>query len=259
MKNRIDALFANKRENILSVFYTAGYPKLEDTTTIAVHLDRAGVDLIEIGVPFSDPLADGPVIQKSNMVALENGMCLKLLFAQVQELRKHSEIPVVLMGYLNPVMQFREAQFVAKCREVGVDGFIIPDMPLDYYETYFKESCERKNVHAIMLIDEQTSEERIAKINQESKGFLYAVSSKGITGSSRNLDARKPYFVKLQNLNLKNPVLVGFGIQNAASFDTVCRYTQGGIIGSSFIRQLSERGVSAEVIEDFVHAIRGRN
>lgn len=256
MKNRITTTFQQKDGNILSIFFTAGYPDLNDTLTIVENLEKAGVDLIEIGIPFSDPLADGPVIQESSEKALKNGMSLAILFEQLKELRKNISIPIVLMGYLNPIIQYGEQNFIKKCAEVGIDGFIIPDLPLDYYKQHIKAYCEQYNILNIMLINNETTEERIKMIDQETNGFIYMVSSNSITGANKSLDIQTDYFERVQNLQLTNPRLVGFGIHNAVTFQTVCNYSHGAIVGSAFVKHIAQKGIALPAIQEFINSLK---
>jgi tryptophan synthase alpha chain len=257
MKNRITKLFESKRKNILSVFFTAGYPKRQDTIAIAEHLKRAGVDMIEIGIPFSDPIADGPIIQESNKTALDQGMSVALLLQQVSELRSKIEIPVVLMGYLNPVMQYGIEKFFKDAAKVGVDGLILPDLPLEEYELHYKSLCESLNLSISFLISPTTSEKRIRKIDTLSSGFIYAVSSSSTTGAKQEFSAKQcSYFERLDTMKLKNPFLIGFGISNKKTYQQACEYSAGAIIGSSFITSLKSATDLSVDVEKFVLALR---
>lgn len=256
MKNRIHTLFETKKENILSLYFTAGFPILNDTLTILKHLDNSDVDMIEIGFPYSDPLADGPVIQESSGQAIENGMTLNLLFEQLQSLRSITQKSIVLMGYLNVVLQFGEKEFIEKCVEVGVDGVIIPDMPLHYYISNFKELCEINQVSNVLLITPETSEERIKQLDSYSSGFIYLVSSNSITGGTKAITFQTEYYQRIQNMKLQNPHLIGFGVHDKKTFETVCEFGSGAIIGSAFIKHLNENGTSSDAIEKFVDGIR---
>lgn len=238
--NRIDQLFQRKQKDILSVFFTAGYPKLSDTADIVKHLDASQADMIEIGIPYSDPIADGPVIQQSSQAALNNGMNLKLLFEQLSDLRVHNQIPVLLMGYLNPVMQFGIEAFYKRCAEVGIDGLILPDLPLHEFKQQHQAFAEQYHIHVIFLISPETPAERVNQIDAMSKGFIYLVSSNSTTGSNKGIPAQlEESFDTLNRLHLKNPVLIGFGIKGPAEFKTACRLAQGAIVGTAFINMLS--------------------
>ncbi|WP_395066768.1 tryptophan synthase subunit alpha [Flavobacterium sp.] len=256
MKNRIQSLFETKKENILSLYFTAGFPTLNDTLIILKHLDESDVDMIEIGFPYSDPLADGPVIQESSGTAIENGMTLPLLFEQLQSLRSITQKPIVLMGYLNVVLQFGEAAFIEKCAEVGVDGIIIPDMPLHYYLSNFKELCDKNQVSNVLLVTPETSDERIKQLDGYSSGFIYLVSSNSITGSTNAITFQTDYYKRIQNMKLQNPHLIGFGVHDKKTFETVCEFGSGAIIGSAFIKHLDKNGTGAASIAAFVAGIR---
>jgi len=256
MKNRITKLFEQKKEHILSIYFTAGFPNLEDTTSIIRHLDEAGADLIEIGFPFSDPLADGETIQKSSQIALDNGMSVKLLFQQLENIRQHTEIPIILMGYLNPVLQYGEKAFIEKCAALGIDGLIIPDMPLSYYQNHLQTAFRANNLSNILLITPETSEERIRLIDEHSEGFIYMVSSNSITGANKSLELQAAYFERVNEMQLRNRRLIGFGIHDKATFGGACAYSSGAIIGSAFIKHLAKYGVSKSAISEFVESVR---
>lgn len=254
--NRLDYLFQKKQKNILAIYATAGFPNVDDTRKTILELDKAGADIVEIGMPFSDPLADGSTIQASSQKAIENGMTLKLLFKQLKGIRSETDIPIVLMGYLNPVMVFGVEAFCEKCQEVGVDGLILPDMPMWEFENKYKAIFKKYGLHAIFLVTPQTSDERVRILDAASGGFLYAVSVSTTTGKSGRFDEnQEAYFKKLSKLNLKNPVLVGFGIAGSENFDIANKYLNGGVVGSAFIRAV-EKG---EKISDFVKMIRGED
>ena len=256
--NRITQLFNSKPKNILSVFYTAGFPKLNDTTVIAKELERAGVDIIEVGIPFSDPVADGPVIQESNKIALDNGMNLKLLLQQVKEIREESKLPIILMGYLNPVIQYGIEKFCEDAAEAGVDGVILPDLPLHEFEFEYKTLFEKNNLKNIFLISPTTSDSRIKEIDAATNGFIYAVSASSTTGAKRNFSTDQiAYFKKLQSVKLKNPFLIGFGISNHNAFASACEYSSGAIIGSAFINAIKNAKDLSLEIRNFVNEIRG--
>lgn len=259
--NRITSLFEQKSERLLNVYFTAGYPSLNDTTTILRGLQEAGVDLVEIGMPYSDPVADGETIQQSNEHALNNGMSLKTLFAQLAGCRTDVDnpitVPILLMGYINPVLQFGVENFCRKCQEVGVDGVILPDLPLDLFLDEYASTFRHYGIVNVNLITPQTTEARIRLIDAESDGFIYMVSSASITGSVKGVsDTMKAYFERIRGMNLRNPRLIGFGINNHETFDTASQYANGAIVGSAFIRHLSEKGTSAESIRAFVETIR---
>ena len=240
MENRITSLFRNKDKNILSIYFTAGYPNLNDTKTIILELEKNGADLIEIGIPFSDPVADGVVIQHSSEIALKNGMTIKLLFEQLKDIRKSVSIPLILMGYLNPVMQFGIENFCKICRETGIDGTIIPDLPLEIYEAEYKKFFEENSLSNIFLITPQTADERIRKIDSLTSGFIYMVSSSSTTGVKGSPGQEQiKYFSHIQNLNLNSKRLIGFGISDKITFERASGYANGAIIGSAFIKALA--------------------
>lgn len=260
MKNRITQLFDSKKKEILSVFYTAGFPTLNDTIQIAKSLETAGADIIEIGIPFSDPVADGPTIQESNKIALDNGMNLHLLIDQVKEIRKESKLPIILMGYLNPVMQYGIESFIKDASAAGVDGLIIPDMPLYEFEEQYQDLFRSANLCNTFLISPTTSEERIRKIDALSKGFIYAVSASSITGAKKDFtDEQVSYFHRLQRLKLGNPFLIGFGISDHATFSKASAYGAGAIVGSAFITLLKGAKDQRKEIESFVKQLKGLN
>jgi len=238
--NRINLLFQQKSENILSVYFTAGFPKLDDTMPILKTLQDNGVDLVEIGVPFSDPMADGLVIQNSSQAALQNGMSIRKLFEQLTGVRSTIHIPLIMMGYLNPIMQFGFENFCRECHRVGVDGMIIPDLPMADFLADFKEIAEKYGLEFIFLITPETSDERIRLIDSYSNGFIYMVSSAATTGTQSSFDNKVDYFNRINAMNLKNPRLIGFGISNKSTREMVCKYSSGAIIGSAFIKALQE-------------------
>jgi tryptophan synthase alpha chain len=258
--NRIDQLFAEKKERILSIYMTAGYPGLEDTVPVIKALQESGADLIELGMPFSDPLADGEVIQQSSHRALVNGMNINLLFRQIAGLRQEVHLPIVLMGYLNPVLQYGFENFTRKCKEVGVDGLILPDLPLIIYEKEYRSLIEQAGLKFVMLVTPQTSDERIRMIAGASGGFLYMVADSSTTGARAGIrDAQLEYFARIEKMELGIPRLIGFGISNSATFDLACRHANGAIIGSAFIQALgNENGkTTSEKVKDFVRSILG--
>jgi tryptophan synthase alpha chain len=253
MENRITALFNQKGKNILSIYFTAGYPELKDTLAIITELEKAGVDLIEIGMPFSDPVADGPVIQRSSEIALKNGMTINLLFEQLQEIRKSVSIPLILMGYINPVLQYGISNFCEKCKEIGIDGTIIPDLPLHIYEADYKDVFEANSLSNIFLITPQTPDERIHKIDVVSSGFIYMVSSSSTTGVKGSVNEEQiAYFERIRNLNLRSKRLIGFGISDKASFDKAADFANGAIIGSAFVKALDGEGTIETKVNLFV-------
>ena len=255
--NRIDKLFKEKKENILSVYFTAGYPKSDDTIEVIKTLEKNGVDLLEIGVPFSDPMADGPVIQASGNESLRNGMSLKKLFSQLKNVRAEASIPLVLMGYLNPIMQYGFENYCKSAAECGVDGLIIPDLPFSEYMESYKSIAEEHGLHMIMLITPETSEERIKLIDQNTSGFIYMVSSASVTGARNSFtETNLNYFRRVNKLNLQNPRLIGFGISNKETFDAACRESSGAIIGSKFITLLNSEGTIEAAAEKLIEAIR---
>lgn len=256
--NRIEELFNKKSKRVLNVYFTAGYPKLDDTVAIIESLEKSGADLIEIGIPFSDPIADGPTIQESNGVALDNGMTLKLLLEQLEGLREKVDIPIILMGYINPIVQYGIEAFCQKCEEVGVDGFILPDLPMFEYMEVHKPLFEKHGLLNIFLITPQTSDERIKEIDDNSNGFIYMVSSASTTGAKTGIsNDQEAYFARINEMNLKNPTLIGFGISNKETFDKACLNANGAIIGSAFIKAISQEGEMANNINEFIKAVKG--
>jgi tryptophan synthase alpha chain len=254
--NRIDQLFREKNRNILSVYFTAGFPKLNDTIEIIYELEKAGVDQIEIGMPFSDPLADGPVIQLSSQKALENGMSIRLLFEQISKVRDRVKVPLILMGYLNPVLRYGMENFLNKASDIGIDGFILPDLPLREYLQSYKQQFDDAGIYNVMLITPQTIPERVKLIDQHSGGFVYMVSSASTTGTSKNIfDIHNDYFHKIAEMNLEKPRLIGFGIANRSSFQQACTHANGAIIGTAFIRAISEPGKLSKKIQGFIKGI----
>lgn len=256
--NRITKLFQQKGDKtILSIYFTAGYPALEDTLTIAETLQEAGVDFLEIGFPYSDPVADGPAIQHSSQVALQNGMDLKTLFRQLEDLRKTVHIPVLLMGYVNPVLQFGVKAFLEACKRVGVDGVIIPDLPADEYEQLYAPEFQAQGIRNIFLVTPQSSPERIQKMDALSEGFIYLLSSSSTTGGHLALDEQSSsYFKRIRAMQLKNPQVIGFGISDKASFEYANQYADGAIVGSAFIREL-QAGFNPTRVRQFIQDLRG--
>lgn len=255
--SRLSELFARKKKNVVNVYCTAGYPHLNSTLQVMKALQASGADLIELGMPYSDPLADGPVIQASGSKALQNGMTIATLFEQLKDFRKEISVPVVLMGYLNPLLQYGFEAFCAKAAGVGIDGLIIPDIPMFEFEKEYGAIIKRQGLDFIFLVTPETSEERIRKLDALSSGFLYAVSSSSITGSDKDFAPVKTYLQRLQAMQLKNPVLVGFGIKDRETFDAVAGYSAGAIIGSAYIRAL-ENGADVEAAtKKFMNQILG--
>ncbi|WP_303208118.1 tryptophan synthase subunit alpha [Bacteroides oleiciplenus] len=239
--NRINKLFQDSPKNLLSIYFCAGCPTLEGTANVIRTLERNGVHMIEIGIPFSDPMADGIVIQNAATQALRNGMSLRLLFEQLRDIRSDVRIPLVFMGYLNPIMQFGFEAFCQKCVECGIDGVIIPDLPFKDYEETYKPIADRYDIRVIMLITPETSEVRVREIDRHTDGFIYMVSSAATTGAQKDFDAQKQaYFRKIQDMHLRNPRMVGFGISNKQTFDAACANSSGAIIGSRFVTLLNE-------------------
>ncbi len=257
--NRIDRLFNSKKKNILSIYFTAGHPTLNSTVEIIKTLEKEGVDLVEIGIPFSDPVADGPVIQKSSQKALENGMNLKILFNQLSEIRKEVNIPLILMGYFNPVLQYGIEAFCASCSNTGIDGTILPDLPLEMYEEHCKQIFEKYNLYNIFLATPQTSDERYRRLDSGSRGFLYMVAASSITGARAGFeDYQQKYFDRILTLNLKLPRLIGFGISSHETFKHACDYSSGAIIGSAFVQILEKEADINQNIREFIHFIKGK-
>ncbi len=252
--NRIQQKLQEKAK-VLSIYFTAGYPELNDTVNIIVQLADQGVDMIEIGLPFSDPLADGPTIQASSTAALQNGMYTELLFQQLEGIREKVNIPLIIMGYFNPVLQYGVEAFCKRCHEVGVDGLILPDLPLDVFLEEYKEIFDSYGLLNTFLITPQTSEERIRQIDEVSNGFIYMVSSASTTGAKTGFgQEQSDYFQRIARMDLKNPCIVGFGVSNAQTFEQATQYAKGAIIGSAFIKSLSEKGVAS--IPGFIKRIR---
>ena len=242
---------------LLSIYFTAGYPTLDSTISIAKKLEEAGADFLEIGFPYSDPVADGPVIQHSSEVALENGMTVKILFEQLRKLRSHVSIPVFLMGYVNPVLQFGIEKFCEECKNVGINGVIIPDLPMYEYEELYKETFEKNGIANIFIVTPQTSEERILKIDSLSNSFIYLLSSNATTGKTLDVgDNTTAYFKRIRDLQLKNPLIVGFGISDKSTFEKASSFTAGAIIGSAFVKRLKEQDFLNQ-FPAFISSIKG--
>jgi tryptophan synthase alpha chain len=253
--NRIEKLFSVKQKNVCSIYFTAGFPKLNDTRAILTALQAHGADMIEIGMPYSDPLADGPVIQHSSMVALQNGCSIELLFDQLKDCRPGMRVPLILMGYLNPVMQYGVEKFCRSASNVGIDGIILPDLPLQEYESDFKPIFRAYGLDVIFLVTPETSDERVRKIDEASAGFIYAVSSSSITGADKDLQPQEGYFRRLKEMKLKNKIMVGFGIKDQPTFTAACRYSSGGIIGTAYIKAITNSHNIDADSRDFLNAI----
>lgn len=251
--NRIQHKLSQNKK-ILSIYFSAGFPNLNDTKSLIENLAENGVDMIEIGLPFSDPLADGPIIQASSTAALKNGMTSEILFEQLKDIRKSVEIPLTIMGYFNPILQFGVEEFLKKCQETGIDGLIIPDLPLEIYLSQYKKSFESYGIAMIFLITPQTSEERIRLIDANSNSFIYMVSSSSVTGSKDRFDDNQmEYFERIAAMNLKNPQIIGFGISNNTTFKQATKHQKGAIIGSSFIQYITHNDISSA--ENFIQNI----
>ncbi len=255
--NRLQQLFQNKKKDILSIYYTAGYPNFGDTLKIAETLEAAGADFLEIGFPYSDPVADGPVIQASSKQSLDQGMTLDLLFDHLKDLRKSVTIPILLMGYVNPVLQYGVENFCKKCAEVGVDGCIIPDLPMYEYEELYRSAFESNGISNIFLVTPQTSDERIHKIDGLSNAFIYLLSSAATTGKNLDVsDQAKAYFSRIKGMDLNNPLMIGFGISDKKTFDSANEYASGAIIGSAFVKALANDGSIEENVNSFMKEFR---
>jgi tryptophan synthase alpha chain len=241
-------------KKLLSIYFTAGYPNIDDTVSIIQGLEKNGVDMIEIGLPFSDPLADGPTIQASSTQALKNGMTTEVLFKQLKDIRKSVTIPLIIMGYFNPMLQYGVEGFCKKCKEIGIDGLIIPDLPVDVYHDDYKATFDKYGLINVLLITPQTSDQRIRYIDSISNGFIYMVSSASTTGTQTGFgDEQTQYFERIAKMNLKNPQIVGFGISNNETFTQATKYAKGAIIGSAFVKHVTNKGVNN--IDGFVNSI----
>lgn len=245
----------NSGDKLLSIYFTAGYPAFKDTVNIIQGLEKSGVDMIEIGLPFSDPLADGPTIQESSTAALKNGMTTEALFRQLKDIRETVSIPLIIMGYFNPMLQYGIEAFCEKCQEIGIDGLIIPDLPVEVYQDQYRTTFEKYGLINVFLITPQTSEKRIRFIDEVSNGFIYMVSSASVTGSSQGFgDSHRDYFERIAAMKLSNPQIVGFGIKDSKTFDQATKTAKGAIIGSAFIKHLTKNG--ADSVDDFIRHIR---
>jgi tryptophan synthase alpha chain len=252
--NRINETL-NKEQKLLSIYFTAGFPQLEDTVTILKQLEASGVDMIELGLPFSDPLADGPTIQESSTQALKNGMTTDKLFDQLKDIRQHIKVPLIVMGYFNPMMQYGVERFCQRCQEVGIDGLIIPDLPVEVYHEKYQELFQQYGLLNMFLITPQTPDERIRFIDKVSEGFIYMVSSAATTGAQSSFgNTQEAYFKRIEAMNLNAKLLVGFGISNAETYQAATAHSKGAIIGSAFIKNLEAKGVNS--VQDFIRTIR---
>lgn len=251
--NRINQKLQENKK-LLSIYFTAGYPSINDTVEVIKNLEESGVDMIEIGLPFSDPLADGPTIQASSTAALKNGMTTERLFEQLKDIRSSVSIPLIIMGYFNPVLQYGVEAFCAKCNEIGIDGLILPDLPVDVYDEHYRITFENYGLINVFLITPQTSEERIRYIDSISNGFIYMVSSASTTGAKSGFgDEQTDYFKRIANMSLKNPQIVGFGISNNDTFTQATKYAKGAIIGSAFIKHVTNEGIDS--VDSFIKGI----
>ncbi|HTI08771.1 MAG TPA: tryptophan synthase subunit alpha [Puia sp.] len=253
--NRIEELFGKKNKNVLNVYCTAGFPQLDSTLEVMKALQDNGADLIELGMPYSDPLADGPVIQASGSKALENGMTIARLFAQLTNFRSVIRVPVLLMGYMNPVLQYGFERFCSEAAALGVDGLILPDLPMYEFETEYGPILKRYGLDFVFLVTPETSPERISKVDSLSSGFLYAVSSSSTTGKDKNINDQKAYFARLFKMALRNPILVGFGIKDKSTFEAACQYANGAIIGTAYIKALEQATDIGEATKTFLRTI----
>lgn len=256
--NKINKLFSeNQDKKLLSLYFCAGAPTLDSTTDVILTLQRRGISMIEVGIPFSDPMADGPVIQDAATTALRNGMTLKTLFAQLTTIKEQVQIPLILMGYLNPIMQYGIEAFCQSCVDSGVSGMIIPDLPFKDYQDIIKPVADKYNLRVIMLITPETSEERIRFIDEHTDGFIYMVSSAAITGAQKSFDeAKQEYFRRINQMNLRNPRMIGFGISNAQTLKAAQQNAAGAIIGSKFVTLLSESKDADEALDKLFDALQ---
>ena len=252
---RLDELFKRKDANIMNVYCTAGYPRADSTLQVMKALQASGADMIELGIPYSDPLADGPVIQASSSWALQNGMTIKKLFEQLKNFRNEISVPVILMGYMNPVLQYGFERFCSKAAEVGIDGLILPDLPIFEFETEYGTIIKKHGLDFMFLVTPETTEDRIRKLDELSTGFLYAVSSSSTTGNEKDFERVEKYLLRLRKMNLKNPVLVGFGIKDKITFQAACKYANGAIIGTAYIKALQKNESIEKTTNSFLKEI----
>jgi tryptophan synthase alpha chain len=253
--SRIKELFQKKNGKILNVYCTAGFPQIESTLTVIKALQETGADMVEVGMPYSDPLADGPIIQASSSIALKNGMTIQKLLEQLRGFREYIQLPVILMGYMNPVLQYGFEKFCADAANVGVDGLILPDLPEHEFESEYGIILKKYGLDFIFLVTPETSEERVRRLDGLSSGFIYAVSSSSTTGASKNMPEVKIFLQRIRKIGLKNPVLVGFGIKNKETFESACEFADGAIIGSAFIKALENSTDVKKSSELFIKSI----
>jgi tryptophan synthase alpha chain len=252
--NLIQELFQKKDKNLLSIYFTCGYPKLDDTTKVISRLEESGVDFIEVGLPYSDPLADGPTIQESSQKALENGINLDIIFEQLKTIKGTIKTPLVAMGYLNQLLKYGEDKFCQACVACGIDTVILPDLPMVEFENHYQQLFEKYGITNVFLITPHTSEDRIRKIDSYSKAFIYVVASASITGAKGEIsNSQIEYFERIKGMNLQSKLIIGFGISDKATFDTACKYSNGAIVGSAFIKHLGDMGV--EKTDNFIKSI----
>ena len=253
--NSIQKIFQQKDKNILSIYFTSGFPKLDDTTKVIAELEKSGVDFIEVGLPYSDPLTDGPTIQDSSQKALANGINLDVIFEQLLSIKAVNKTPLVLMGYLNQMLKFGEEEFCQKVKDCGIDTVIIPDLPMIEYENHYKELFSKYGINNVFLITPHTSEERIRKIDSYTKSFIYVVASASITGAKGEISQQQiDYFNRIKSMNLQSKLIIGFGISDHKTFSTACEYMNGAIIGSAFIKDLDKNGV--EGVSKFISSVK---
>ncbi len=259
VSNRLTELFQKKSNNLLNIYFTAGYPSLNDTVTVLKALQKAGVDMVEIGMPYSDPVADGPVIQQSSLDAINNGMTIKNLLQQIKDIRKEVTIPILVMGYLNTVIQYGVEKFIQEISEIGIDGVILPDLPLDEYKEHYQSLFELHNISNISLITPNTSDERLHIIDNATQGFIYMVSTNSTTGNDakKTEDNHEVYFNRIKNMGLKSPRMIGFNIKDKKTFSDACNYANGAIIGSAFVRMLANSHLLEDDIIQFIKNIKG--